>query len=178
MWDNSPNLRENSPKPGKNTLPADTAHGKTVVEFSVGFIVRYRIKTLLVIVALVAALVAVPKYWDALPGTYYKSESGFPRGTGQAEYHYDNGALMIREWYFRGLIYRATWFRPDGHEIATETYDKSNGGVGYYLRQDGTIRSKYTYEYLPAENVYGSADFPLYYDKSGTPVPDAKERMD
>ncbi|QDS95117.1 hypothetical protein FF011L_39040 [Roseimaritima multifibrata] len=139
---------------------------------------KYRLKTLIEIVTLSALLFAAYKYWDALPGTYHKNEHGFPQGTGQAEYHYDNGALMMREWYFRGLVYRTTWFMPDGREIATETYDKRNGGVGYYLRQDGTIRSKYTYEYMPDLNVYGNAEFPLYYDKSGTPVPDAKEPID
>ncbi len=125
-----------------------------------------------------AALLIAFFNWDALPGTYYKDEDGFPKGTGQAEYHYDSGELMIREWYFRGLIYRATWFTPDGQEIATETYDKKSGGVGYYLRQDGTIRSKYTYEYVPELNVYGNATFPLYYDKNGIPVPDAKTPID
>jgi hypothetical protein len=140
--------------------------------------VRYRLKTLIGIVTLSALLFAVYTYWDALPGTYHKNEHGFPRGTGQAEYRYDNGALMMREWYFRGLIYRTTWFTPGGREIATETCDKRNGGVGYYLRQDGTIRSKYTYGYMPELNVYGNAEFPLSYDKSGTPLSDAKEPID
>ncbi len=88
---------------------------------------RYRLKTLLGIVTLAALLLTLYIYWDAIPGTYHKDDRGFARGTGQAEYHYDNGVLMLREWYFRGLIYRATWFTPDGRKIATETYDKENG---------------------------------------------------
>ncbi|MCC9656730.1 hypothetical protein [Rhodopirellula halodulae] len=140
--------------------------------------VRYRLKTLILLVTLVAFTLAAYSYWDAIPGTYHKNKDGFPRGTGVAEYHYDDGSLMIREWYFRGLIYRSTWFTPDGRELATETYDKATGGVGYYLRQDGTIRSKYTYEYMPDVNMYGNAGKPVYYDASGTPVPDATEPID
>lgn len=140
--------------------------------------VRYRLRTLIVLVTLVAFAIAAYSYWDAIPGTYHKNENGFPRGTGVAEYHYDDGSLMIREWYFRGLIYRSTWFTPDGRELATETYDKATGGVGYYLRQDGTIRSKYTYEYMPDVNMYGNAGKPVYYDASGKPVPDATEPID
>ena len=139
---------------------------------------KYRLRTLLLIVTFAGLAFAAYTYSDAIPGTYHKNESGFPHGTGVAEYHYENGALMIREWYFRGLIYRSTWFATDGREIATEEFDKATGGVGYYLRQDGTIRSKYTYEYMPELNVYGNAGNPVYYDASGTPVPDATEPID
>jgi hypothetical protein len=141
-------------------------------------VIKYRLKTLLIVVTLIAFAFAAYIYSDAIPGTYHKNEHGFPRGTGVAEYRYDNGSLMIREWYFRGLLYRSTWFTPAGQELATETYDKATGGVGYYLRQDGTIRSKYTYEYMPELNVYGNAGNPLYYDANGTPVPDATEPID
>ncbi|QEG40190.1 hypothetical protein UC8_21960 [Roseimaritima ulvae] len=140
--------------------------------------VRFTLKSLFILVTLSALGLAAYIYSDAIPGTYHKNENGFPRGTGVAEYHYDNGALMIRECYFRGLIYRSTWFTPDGEEFATETYDKATGGVGYYLRQDGTIRSIYTYEYMPDVNMYGNAGNPVYYDTSGTPVLDASEPID
>lgn len=139
---------------------------------------RYSLKSLFIVATVAALLLALFLNWDALPGTYYKDSRGFPQGTGQAEYRYDDGALMLREWYYRGLIYRATWFTPDGREIATETFDKETGGVGYYLRQDGTIRSKYTYEYVPEDNVYGSAQFPLFFDRNGQPVPGATEPID
>lgn len=115
--------------------------------------------------------------WDAIPGTFYKTPNGFPRGTGTTEYHYDDGALMLREWYYRGLIYKSTWFAPDGVELATESFDKQTGGVGYYLRQDGTIRSKHSYEYVADDNVYGSVGV-IYYDQSGQPVPDASESIE
>ena len=44
----------------------------------------------------------------------------------------------------------------------TENFDMKKGGVGYYLRQDVSIRSKYTYEYMPELNVYGNAGNPVY----------------
>ena len=134
---------------------------------------RFKLRSLFILVTLIALCLAAFLYWDAIPGTYHKNASGFPQGTGVAEYRYDSGALMIREWYFRGLIYRTTWFTPEGNEIATENFDRHNGGIGYYLRQDGTIRSKYTYKYMPDLNVYGNAGNPLYYNASGEPVPDA-----
>jgi len=139
---------------------------------------RYRLRTLLLAVAIIAIILCSIIYWDAVPGTYHKDPNGFPHGTGQAEYQYDDGSLMIREWYFRGLIYKATWFKPDGTEIATETYDKASGGIGYYLRQDGTIKSKYTYEYSPEDRLYVNAGFPVYYDRNGNPAPGATEPIE
>jgi len=152
--------------------------GSPAPEREFGGPVRYRLRTLLIVVTLAALACAAFTYWDAIPGTYRKNENGFARGTGVDEYRYDSGVLMIREWYYRGLIYRSTWFTPEGNEIATETYDKATGGVGYYLRQDGTIRSKYTYEYMTDLNVYGNAGNPIYYDASGKPVPNATEPID
>jgi hypothetical protein len=139
---------------------------------------RFRLKTLLLAVAFIALILCAITYWDAIPGTYYRDGNGFPHGTGQAECLYDDGSLMIREWYSRGLIYKATWFKPDGTEIATETYDKASGGIGYYLRQDGSIKSKYTYEYSPDDQLYVSAGVPVYYDRKGNPVPDATEPIE
>jgi len=139
---------------------------------------RYSLKTLLAVVTLVGCLLGLYANRDAIPGTYHTDENGFPRGTGVTEYRYDNGALMIREWYFRGLVYRATWFTPDGHEIATETYDKETGGTGYFLRQDGSIRSRHTFKYSPKENDYLGSGRPLYYDRTGVPIPEAKHPID
>ena len=138
---------------------------------------KFRLRTLLVFVAAVAMGLAVFLNWDAMPGTFHKTPNGFPRGTGTAEHNYDNGSLMIREWYYRGLLYKSTWFTPGGIELATESFDKQTGGVGYYLRQDGTIRSKHTYEFDAGINMYGSVDV-AYYDKSGEPVPDANQPID
>lgn len=132
---------------------------------------RYQPKSLLVIATLATLLLALLLNWDAIPGTYCKDARGFPKGTGQVEYQYDNGALMLREWYYRGLIYRATWFTPEGREIATETYDKQKGGVGYFLRQDGSVRSKCNYKYVPEDNMYGTVGSPLFHEYERTACP-------
>ncbi len=139
---------------------------------------RRRFDVVLIAVVAIAMVVCLIVYWDAIPGTYHEDENGFPHGTGQREYLYDDGSLMIREWYFRGLIYRATWFKPDGTEIATETYDKKSGGIGYFLRQDGTIKSKYVFVYSPEDNLFVSASRPIYYDRDGQPVPGATEPIE
>lgn len=139
---------------------------------------RYRLRTPLLAVAITAIVLCSIVYWDAIPGTYHKDCNGFPHGTGQAEYFYNDGSLMIREWYFRGLIYKSTWFKPDGTEIATERCDKRSGGIGYYLRQDGTIKSKYTYKYSPEDGLYISAGSPVYYDRKGNPVSGATEPIE
>jgi hypothetical protein len=139
--------------------------------------VKFRLRTLLALVAFVAIALAAFTNWDAIPGTYHKTANGFPRGTGVAEYRYDDGSLMIRVLYFRGREYQATWFTPDGLEVATETFDTDAGGVGYYLRQDGTIHSKHTLEYMPDINMYGSVGV-VYYDSAGRPMPDATQPID
>ena len=134
---------------------------------------RFRSRTVILAVAVITVFLGSINYWDAIPGTLYEDNNGFLHGTGQAEYFYDDGSLMLCEWHFRGLIYRSTWFKPAGTEIATERYNKKTGGIGYYLRQDGSIKSKYVYEYSPEHNGYVSAGRPVYYDQFGIAVPDA-----
>ena len=138
---------------------------------------KFSIKTLLATVGITALLLGLVCSWDAIPGTFHKTPNGFPRGTGTTEYKYDSGALMLREWYYRGLIYKSTWFKPDGTELATETYNKKTGGVGYFLRQDGTIHTKHIWEYDPESNAYSSASV-VYHDTSGKPVIDADKPID
>ena len=62
-------------------------------------------------------------------------------GTGWWSYHYDAGPLMLEEKYLAGKLRLSRWFRPDGSLVA-ETRWGHGDGVGYYLRQDGTIRVK------------------------------------
>ncbi len=87
----------------------------------------------LLIGALLLAMVVSLSFvtlWDAIPGTFYRDGRGFPHGTGTGEYSYENGNLMPREWYFRGRLHRATWYKPDGVEIATEKYTKEHRRSG------------------------------------------------
>lgn len=133
-------------------------------------IMKYGLKTLLLVVSVVAIILASSLYWDAIPGTFYKDSRGFPHGTGQAEYFYDAGPLMLREHYYRGLVYEITWYKPDGSEIATETFHKETGGTGYYLRQDGTVKSKHVYHYSHEDRGYFGDGSPTIYDQLGNPV--------
>ena len=155
-----------------------TLSGSTTdISFPKSAAVKFRLRTLLAVITIVAVSLAAFSYWDAIPGTFHKTPNGFPRGTGSAEYRYDDGSLMLREWFYRGLPYQSTWFTPGGAEVATESFTKQTGGVGYYLRQDGTIRSKHTYEYDADEKMYFSIGV-VYYDKSGQPAPEATEPID
>lgn len=129
---------------------------------------RYSLRSLLLALTACALALGVWLNRDLIPGTLYRDENGFSHGTGTATYNYDNGQLMLKEWYLRGLIYRATWYRPDGTEIATEEYDKTTGGVGYYLRQDGTIRSKYTYSYSASDHLYVADGDAILYRADGS----------
>ena len=75
---------------------------------------------------------------------------------------------MLKEWYRGGLIYRAAWYHPDGIEVATTEYDKKTGGVGYYLRQDGSIKSKHTYAYSPIDHGYLADAQATFFGVDGT----------
>ena len=134
---------------------------------------QFRLRTLMAAAMAIALLLSFILNWDAIPGTFYRDGNGFPHGTGQTDYLYNDGSLMVREWYYRGLIYRATWFEPNGREIATETYDKRSGGIGYYLRPDGSLKSKHVYKYSPEDKSYVAVGPPVYYDLNGHVVPEA-----
>ncbi len=75
---------------------------------------------------------------------------------------------MLKEWYRGGPIYRATWYRPDGTEVATTEYDKKTGGVGYYLRQDGSIKSKHSYAYSKIDHAYFADGQATFFHVDGT----------
>ncbi|MCG7755012.1 hypothetical protein, partial [Flavihumibacter cheonanensis] len=49
-----------------------------------------------------------------------------------------------------------------------EYFNEATGGVGYYLRQDGTIESKYTYSYSPSERTYVADGDATFYRPDGT----------
>src|SRR5579872_5926151 len=76
-----------------------------------------------------------------MPGPIRRDANGFTHGMGWRRYHYDAGSLMLEEHYVAGGLELSRWFRPDGTLIA-ETHWHHGDGIGYYLRQDGTIRVK------------------------------------
>ena len=135
---------------------------------------RFRLNTLFWITLTVALILAIVANWDAIPGTYYVDANHNHHGTGVNEYHYENGAVMGRDNYYRGMVYQSTWYTPDGDEIASEPFVRFEGGVYYILRQDGTIRAKYTYKYNAKEDRYDSVN-PVYYDRAGRPKSDTDE---
>lgn len=49
--------------------------------------------------------------------------------------------------------------------------------MGYFLRQDGTIKSKHVYEHDDEWDSYVSIGF-TNYDKFGKPLPDTTETVD
>ena len=106
--------------------------------------------------------------WDYLPGTFRLDKDGFPHGTGAARYFYSTGELQIEEQYRNGLITKATWYRRDKSVIDSCTYDKERGGIGYYLRDDGTIRVRMQYKYDPANRSYVADGVAEYYNPDGS----------
>ena len=101
-----------------------------------------------------------------MPGTYHRDENGFAHGTGWAYYYYDTGDLMLEEKYVAGKGQYSRWFRPDGSVVA-ETHWEDESGVGYYLRQDGSIRARMQYVNGFA---HGTA---VYFDKDGSVIREA-----
>ena len=104
-----------------------------------------------------------------MPGTYHRDEHGFAHGTGWAYYYYDTGDLMLEEKYVAGKGRYSRWFRPDGSVVA-ETNWEGESGVGYYLRQDGSIRAKMQYVNGLA---HGTA---AYFEKDGSVISEASFR--
>jgi hypothetical protein len=68
--------------------------------------------------------------------------------------------------------------RKEGRPRARENCVRNSLGIGYYLRQDGSIRCKCTYKYSPEENLHLDAGSPVHYDRDGIPVPDAIEPIE
>ena len=106
-----------------------------------------------VLVGALAGLVGL-SVWEYIPGTLCLDDHGSPHGTGKREYYYDSGALMMEEWYRAGTLIKSTWYRPAGTHIATSVFDKETGGVGYFLRQDGSVRRQMRFRYSPAVEDY------------------------
>lgn len=96
-----------------------------------------------------------------MPGTFFRDQNGFPHGTGWTYYYYESGELMLEEKYVAGKGQCSRWFRPDGSVVA-ETNWVDESGVGYYLREDGSIRARMLYVNGVA---HGTA---VYFDTDGS----------
>ena len=99
--------------------------------------------------------------WEYLPGTFHQDKDGFPHGTGVAEYSYDAGPLKLKERYLAGKLIKSIWYRPDGTVIAATKWENASG-TGYYLREDGSVKTRMEYVNGVA---HGTA---TYYREDGT----------
>lgn len=97
------------------------------------------------------------------PGSIRQQPNGEYFGTGEVVYRYANGAVKVSDRYLAGKLQRSIWHRPDGSMIA-ETRWGPGENVGYYLRDDGTIRVKMRYR---GEVAHGKA---LYFKEDGVTV--------
>jgi antitoxin component YwqK of YwqJK toxin-antitoxin module len=104
---------------------------------------RLKIPTILISVLLLAGL-ATFSLLGYMPGTLYFDVEGSPHGTGWKRYFYPNNALKLEEHYRAGQLRMSRWFRPDGTIIA-ETRWKDGNGLGYYLRDDGSVKTAMEY---------------------------------
>lgn len=104
--------------------------------------------------------------FPSIPGTFGRDADGTAHGTGRVTYRYRTGAVKLQEDYRRGKMIRSEWFKPDGMSIlVTEWKDES--GVGLYLREDGTIKTRMTYVNRLADGVA------TYYAPDGSVVGEA-----
>jgi hypothetical protein len=116
--------------------------------------IRFGLRSMLVGVVVVAVLCALAFYWEYLPGTLHFDRNGFPHGSGTKYWYYDSGDLMIEEHYRAGVTTRSTWYKPTGEVIATTIWKKYQVNVGYFLYQDGSIRTKMDAVYDPEVRLY------------------------
>jgi hypothetical protein len=103
-----------------------------------------RIRKIILILFFIALPTAIYYLSGYIPGTLFTDKNGFLHGTGWKRFYYESGPLMLEEHYRNGMVRLSRWYRPDGSQIAETRWDHGNG-VGYYLRQDGTIRTKMEY---------------------------------
>jgi antitoxin component YwqK of YwqJK toxin-antitoxin module len=115
-----------------------------------------RASNILAILTLALVVSGAALYFGGyVPGTIKKDSDGFIRGTGKWLHHYKSGDVMLEEHYFAGRLQSSRWFRPDGSLVA-ETRWRSGDGVGFFLRQDGTIRAKMEFR---NERAHGTATY-------------------
>jgi antitoxin component YwqK of YwqJK toxin-antitoxin module len=123
--------------------------------------------------AIVAFLVAGACFYAAgyVPGTIRKNENGSFFGTGTAVYRYKTGAIAREDYYRAGRLKHSKWYKPDGSVVAETSW---NGGtnVGYYLREDGTIRVRMSFL---GERAHGPA---IYYKEDGSTIDHVEEFRD
>ena len=106
-----------------------------------------------------------------VPGTLRKRPDGFYFGTGTTTHRYTNGAIALEDYYRAGKLKHSKWYKPDGSVVA-ETSWRNGTNVGYFLRENGTIRIKMPYI---GKRAHGLA---IYYKEDGVTVDHVEEFRD
>jgi antitoxin component YwqK of YwqJK toxin-antitoxin module len=101
--------------------------------------------------------------------SFYRDIDGKPHGTGVETFRYSNGAKRVEAWFKNGRPDVTRWYKPDGQLIA-ETRWIDGRGIGYVLRDDGSIRIKGE---VVNEVLHGRA---WIYDEKGTLVKETTYR--
>lgn len=114
-----------------------------------------------------ALILCVSFAWEYIPGTYYVDENGRTHGTGSESHYYKNGRLLARESFVAGILAKCTYYRPDGTVAARSIYDKEEGGIGYRLREDGTIRTRTPYIWDSQAKEFLAHGEEVYFDADG-----------
>lgn len=125
---------------------------------------RLVLLTVLGVIIVLAVITAVGLFLTGhMPDTLYRDENGLMHGTGWERYHYASGAVKLEEYYTMGRLDISRWLHPDGSVVA-ETHWRDGVGVGYSLREDGSIRVAIEYQnYL----AHGRA---VYYNEDGVTI--------
>ncbi|NOX58637.1 MAG: hypothetical protein GXP29_07235 [Planctomycetes bacterium] len=111
-----------------------------------------------ILLGVAALTIVVVVFWalsGTMPGTLYFDSSGMAHGTGTRTYFYSSGGIKLEDRFIAGKLVEETWYKPDGSVLANEKFINGDG-VGFYLRDDGSIRVKMTY-------VNGIAEGPATY---------------
>jgi hypothetical protein len=99
-------------------------------------------------------------YRDAMPNTLRRTSNGF-WGTGTHTWRYRTGEPMRIDEVYRGRETKSRWLDRQGNLVGETTW--SNGdGIAYFMRQDGTLKSKMTCQSCIAHGTT------WYFNQDGT----------
>ncbi|PQO46146.1 toxin-antitoxin system YwqK family antitoxin [Blastopirellula marina] len=129
---------------------------------------RLRVSIFLTAIILLCILFAVWNTWQYVPGTYFVDNNGHAYGTGRELYFYDSGELRLVEEYQAGILTNQIYYQRDGEVLMTSPFDVQKGGVGYTFREDGSIRTKVPYRFIPEKKEYFAHGNAEYYAEDGT----------
>jgi antitoxin component YwqK of YwqJK toxin-antitoxin module len=122
----------------------------------------------MVSVALCGCLLGAWACRDFMPGTLRRDGNGFAHGTGTERFFYASGPIREEDDYRNGVAVRSRWYRPDGSLVASSEFDVQNGGLGYFLREDGSVRETVHYRYSTHNRQYLADGVATFYNPDGS----------